>query len=74
MDVFQATALCQYLEEHTEELNLQDAKILEIGAGPGLVSIVASILGLSIRDLVSKDIYCDNSDTVCSLYDRQAVV
>ncbi|KAL6054854.1 hypothetical protein STEG23_020078, partial [Scotinomys teguina] len=39
-----ATALCQYLEEHTEELNLQDAKILEIGAGPGLVSIVSSLL------------------------------
>nr|XP_008532122.1 PREDICTED: protein-lysine methyltransferase METTL21C [Equus przewalskii] len=43
-----ATALCQYLEEHTEELNLQDAKILEIGAGPGLVSIVASILGAQV--------------------------
>ncbi|KAM8784394.1 protein-lysine methyltransferase METTL21C [Rhynchonycteris naso] len=43
-----ATALCQYLEEHTEELNLQDAKILEIGAGPGLVSIVASILGAHV--------------------------
>lgn len=41
-------ALCQYLEEHTEELNFQDAKILEIGAGPGLVSIVASILGLFV--------------------------
>ncbi|EPY72979.1 methyltransferase-like protein 21C [Camelus ferus] len=48
VDVFQATALCQYLEEHTEELNLQDAKILEIGAGPGLVSIVASILGAQV--------------------------
>ncbi|XP_045337515.1 protein-lysine methyltransferase METTL21C [Leopardus geoffroyi] len=43
-----ATALCQYLEEHSEELNLQDAKILEIGAGPGLVSIVASILGAQV--------------------------
>ncbi|XP_006141572.1 protein-lysine methyltransferase METTL21C [Tupaia chinensis] len=43
-----ATALCEYLEEHTEELNLQDAKILEIGAGPGLVSIVASILGAQV--------------------------
>ncbi|XP_075418759.1 protein-lysine methyltransferase METTL21C [Tenrec ecaudatus] len=43
-----ATALCQYLEEHTEELNLQNAKILEIGAGPGLVSIVASILGAQV--------------------------
>ena len=48
MNVFQAMALCQYLEEHAEELNFQDAKILEIGAGPGLVSIVASILGLSV--------------------------
>ncbi|XP_006846735.1 PREDICTED: protein-lysine methyltransferase METTL21C [Chrysochloris asiatica] len=43
-----ATALCQYLEEHTEDLNLQDTKILEIGAGPGLVSIVASILGAQV--------------------------
>ncbi|XP_045422862.1 protein-lysine methyltransferase METTL21C [Lemur catta] len=43
-----ATALCHYLEEHTDELNLQDAKILEIGAGPGLVSIVASILGAQV--------------------------
>lgn len=48
VNVFQAMALCQYLEEHAEELNFQDAKILEIGAGPGLVSIVASILGLSV--------------------------
>ena len=38
--------MCQYLEDHTEELNLQDAKILEIGAGPGLVSIVSSLLGM----------------------------
>ncbi|KAM6178926.1 protein-lysine methyltransferase METTL21C [Rhynchocyon petersi] len=43
-----AVALCQYLEEHTEELNLRDAKVLEIGAGPGLVSIVASILGAQV--------------------------
>ena len=48
VNVFQAVALCQYLEEHTEELNLRGAKILEIGAGPGLVSIVASILGVSV--------------------------
>nr|XP_038939192.1 protein-lysine methyltransferase METTL21C isoform X1 [Rattus norvegicus] len=43
-----ATALCQYLEDHTEELNLEDAKILEIGAGPGLVSIVSSLLGAQV--------------------------
>lgn len=43
-----AMALCHYLEEHTEELNLQDAKVIEIGAGPGLVSTVASILGAQV--------------------------
>ncbi|KAM4859714.1 protein-lysine methyltransferase METTL21C [Thomomys bottae] len=43
-----ALSLCQYLEEHTEELKLRDAKVLEIGAGPGLVSIVASILGAQV--------------------------
>ncbi|XP_038614725.1 protein-lysine methyltransferase METTL21C [Tachyglossus aculeatus] len=40
-----ALALCQYLEEHPEEFRFQGAKVLEIGAGPGLVSIVVSILG-----------------------------
>ncbi|XP_004680339.1 PREDICTED: protein-lysine methyltransferase METTL21C [Condylura cristata] len=43
-----ATALCQYLEEHAEELSLRDAKVLELGAGPGLVSVVASILGAEV--------------------------
>ncbi|KAG8517019.1 Protein-lysine methyltransferase METTL21C [Galemys pyrenaicus] len=43
-----ATALCRYLEEHAEALSLRDAKILELGAGPGLVSIVASILGAEV--------------------------
>ncbi|XP_065758410.1 protein-lysine methyltransferase METTL21C [Muntiacus reevesi] len=43
-----AMVLCQYLEEHAEELSLRGAKILEIGAGPGLVSIVASILGAQV--------------------------
>lgn len=54
VNVFQATALCQYLEDHTEELNLQDAKILEIGAGAGLVSIVSSLLGLFCLVLIEK--------------------
>ncbi|XP_037384522.1 protein-lysine methyltransferase METTL21C [Talpa occidentalis] len=51
-----AVALCRYLEEHAEELNLQDAKILEIGAGPGLVSIVASILGAEVTATDMPDI------------------
>ncbi|XP_006030112.1 protein-lysine methyltransferase METTL21C [Alligator sinensis] len=40
-----ALALSQYLESHQHEINLRDKKVLEIGAGTGLVSIVASILG-----------------------------
>ncbi|KAH0624528.1 hypothetical protein JD844_032101 [Phrynosoma platyrhinos] len=40
-----ALALCQYLESNQQEINLKDKKVLEIGAGTGLVSIVASILG-----------------------------
>ncbi|XP_062983526.1 protein-lysine methyltransferase METTL21C [Elgaria multicarinata webbii] len=40
-----ALALCQYLESNQQEVNLKDKKVLEIGAGTGLVSIVASMLG-----------------------------
>ncbi|XP_053868878.1 protein-lysine methyltransferase METTL21C isoform X1 [Malaclemys terrapin pileata] len=40
-----ALALSQYLESNQQEINLKDKKVLEIGAGTGLVSIVASILG-----------------------------
>uniref|UniRef100_F7B4T6 Methyltransferase 21C, AARS1 lysine n=1 Tax=Monodelphis domestica TaxID=13616 RepID=F7B4T6_MONDO len=43
-----AVALCQYLEQHSEELKFQDATAIEIGAGPGLVSIVASLLGAHV--------------------------
>uniref|UniRef100_A0A8D0C5I2 Methyltransferase 21C, AARS1 lysine n=1 Tax=Salvator merianae TaxID=96440 RepID=A0A8D0C5I2_SALMN len=38
-------ALCQYLESNQQEINLKEKKALEIGAGTGLVSIVASMLG-----------------------------
>ncbi|XP_029460398.1 LOW QUALITY PROTEIN: protein-lysine methyltransferase METTL21C [Rhinatrema bivittatum] len=40
-----ALALSQYLEDNQEEFELRDRRVLEIGAGTGLVSIVASILG-----------------------------
>ncbi|XP_010156126.1 PREDICTED: protein-lysine methyltransferase METTL21C [Eurypyga helias] len=40
-----ALALSQYLESNQEQFNLKDKKVLEIGAGTGLVSIVACILG-----------------------------
>ncbi|TKS70307.1 Protein-lysine methyltransferase METTL21C [Collichthys lucidus] len=40
-----ALALCHYMDTHRQELNLVDKAVLEIGAGTGLVSIVASLLG-----------------------------
>ncbi|RLW07587.1 hypothetical protein DV515_00003857, partial [Chloebia gouldiae] len=40
-----ALALSQYLESNQEQFNLKDKKVLEIGAGTGLLSIVACILG-----------------------------
>ncbi|XP_054829454.1 protein-lysine methyltransferase METTL21C isoform X2 [Eublepharis macularius] len=40
-----ALALCQYLESDQQEIILKDKKLIELGAGTGLVSIVASILG-----------------------------
>ncbi|XP_006639371.2 protein-lysine methyltransferase METTL21C [Lepisosteus oculatus] len=40
-----AVALCQYLENNQHQFNLQDKSVLEIGAGTGLLSIVACLLG-----------------------------
>ncbi|KAM9366997.1 uncharacterized protein mettl21ca [Symphorus nematophorus] len=40
-----ALALCHYLDTHREQVNLVDKAVLEIGAGTGLVSVVASLLG-----------------------------
>ncbi|XP_032389682.1 protein-lysine methyltransferase METTL21C [Etheostoma spectabile] len=40
-----ALALCHYLDTHREQLSLMDKAVLEIGAGTGLLSIVAALLG-----------------------------
>lgn len=46
--MLQAIALCQFLENNRQQLNLVDKAVLEIGAGTGLLSIVACLLGESI--------------------------
>uniref|UniRef100_A0A667ZDJ1 Methyltransferase 21C, AARS1 lysine b n=1 Tax=Myripristis murdjan TaxID=586833 RepID=A0A667ZDJ1_9TELE len=38
-------ALCQFLENNQQQMNLMDKAVLEIGAGTGLLSIVATLLG-----------------------------
>ena len=45
--------MCQFLENDNQQVNLMDKAVLEIGAGTGLLSIVASLLGLSAYQPVS---------------------
>ncbi|NXJ40513.1 MT21E methyltransferase, partial [Ciconia maguari] len=40
-----ALVLCYFLETNSKQYNLVDKNVIEIGAGTGLVSIVASLLG-----------------------------
>ncbi|XP_056268215.1 protein-lysine methyltransferase METTL21C isoform X2 [Pseudoliparis swirei] len=43
-----ALALCHYLDTQREQLSLVDKAVLEIGAGTGLMSVVAALLGASV--------------------------
>lgn len=62
MDTFGAliwpgcVALCQFLENNQKQVNLMDKAVLEIGAGTGLLSIVASLLGAWVTATDKPDI------------------
>ncbi|CAN9497515.1 unnamed protein product [Ophioblennius macclurei] len=43
-----AVALSHYLEKNQQQLKLTDKKVLEIGAGTGLLSVVSSLLGARV--------------------------
>uniref|UniRef100_A0A665TMQ1 Si:ch73-244f7.3 n=1 Tax=Echeneis naucrates TaxID=173247 RepID=A0A665TMQ1_ECHNA len=43
-----ALALCAFLDNNRDEVDLQGKEVLELGAGTGLVAIVASLLGASV--------------------------
>ncbi|XP_004458435.1 putative methyltransferase-like protein 21E isoform X1 [Dasypus novemcinctus] len=43
-----ALVLCYFLETNAEQYNVVDKNVIEIGAGTGLVSIVASLLGAHV--------------------------
>ncbi|XP_073470555.1 protein-lysine methyltransferase METTL21E-like isoform X1 [Aquarana catesbeiana] len=43
-----ALVLCYFLEKHAKQLGLEDKRIIEIGSGTGLVSVVASLLGAQV--------------------------
>lgn len=55
MLVVQALALCSFLDNNRHLVDLQGKEVLELGAGTGLVSIVASLLG----------VYSDTRKNVC---------
>lgn len=46
MSVLQALALCSFLDNNRQRVNLQDKKVLELGGGTGLVAVVAALLGV----------------------------
>ncbi|KAE8625858.1 hypothetical protein XENTR_v10006416 [Xenopus tropicalis] len=43
-----ALVLCYYLERHGKQLCLEDKHVIEIGAGTGLASVVACLLGAHV--------------------------
>ena len=47
----QALVLCYFLETNVKQYNIADKNVIEIGAGTGLVSIVASLLGKQLRQI-----------------------
>lgn len=49
-------ALCHFLENNQQQVNLMDKAVLEIGAGTGLLSIVASLLGAWVTATDKPDI------------------
>uniref|UniRef100_A0A8C6UAZ4 Methyltransferase like 21C n=1 Tax=Neogobius melanostomus TaxID=47308 RepID=A0A8C6UAZ4_9GOBI len=49
-------ALCQFLENNQQHINFMDKAVLEIGAGTGLLSIVASLLGAWVTATDKPDI------------------
>lgn len=46
VSVLQALALCSFLDNNRQRVNMQGKEVLELGAGTGLVTIVASLLGV----------------------------
>lgn len=42
----QALALCSFLDNNKQMVDVQGKAVLELGAGTGLVTIVASLLGV----------------------------
>ncbi|XP_053085968.1 uncharacterized protein LOC113537745 isoform X2 [Pangasianodon hypophthalmus] len=74
-------ALCQYLDSNRRTINLQDKAVLELGAGTGVVSIVASLLGAWVTATDLPEIVgnlrcnlCRNTRGYCSYTPQVAVL
>uniref|UniRef100_A0A8C2FWK5 Methyltransferase like 21C n=1 Tax=Cyprinus carpio TaxID=7962 RepID=A0A8C2FWK5_CYPCA len=62
-----AVSLCQDLEQNREHVDLLDKAVLELGAGTGLVSIVASLLGAWVMATDLPDVRCRYTPQVVAL-------
>ncbi|XP_029948505.1 methyltransferase like 21e [Salarias fasciatus] len=51
-----AIVLCHFLETNRDEYNLMDKNVIELGAGTGLVTIVASLLGAKVTSTDLPDV------------------
>ncbi|NP_001002361.2 methyltransferase like 21e [Danio rerio] len=51
-----AMVLCHFLDSHRDQYNLLDKKIIELGAGTGLVTIVTSLLGAQVTSTDLPDV------------------
>uniref|UniRef100_UPI0037E749E3 methyltransferase like 21e isoform X2 n=1 Tax=Semicossyphus pulcher TaxID=241346 RepID=UPI0037E749E3 len=51
-----AMVLCHFLETNRDEHNLLDKNVIELGAGTGLVTIVASLLGAKVTSTDLPDV------------------
>ncbi|KAF7211688.1 methyltransferase like 21e isoform X1 [Nothobranchius furzeri] len=51
-----AMVLCHFLEANRDEYNLADRNVIELGAGTGLVTIVASLLGAKVTSTDLPDV------------------
>ncbi|KAM4795965.1 protein-lysine methyltransferase METTL21E-like [Rhinophrynus dorsalis] len=62
MDLYGATVwpsalvLCYFLETHGKQMHIEDKHVIEIGAGTGLVSVVACLLGAQVTATDLKDL------------------
>ncbi|XP_028332274.1 methyltransferase like 21e isoform X2 [Gouania willdenowi] len=63
-----AMVLCHFLETNRDQYNLMDKNVIELGAGTGLVTIVASLLGAKVTSTDLPDVLGNLGYNVTKLF------